>query len=44
MKTHSLVLLPLLLFSTGCQYWDWRATGHDILQSLCYQAENCAAD
>ncbi len=35
--------LPLLLLLAGCQDWDWRATGREILQSLCYQADNCAA-
>jgi hypothetical protein len=36
--------LPLLLLLAGCQYWDWREAGREILQSLCYQAENCATE
>jgi hypothetical protein len=36
--------LPMLLLLAGCQDWDWRAAGRDILQSLCLQADNCATD
>ena len=42
MKIRSLVLLSLLLLLGACETWDWRATGHAILQSLCYQSEDCS--
>lgn len=42
MKIRVFAILPLLLLLTACESWDWRATGHEILQSLCYQSDNCA--
>ena len=42
MQIRTLAILSLLLLLAACESWDWRATGHEILQSLCYQPENCA--
>jgi hypothetical protein len=42
MKIRTLAMLSLLLLLTACESWDWRATGHEILRSLCYQSEDCS--
>ena len=36
------LVLAMLIALTGCQYFDWRASGRNLLQALCTNAEPCS--